>query len=57
MDKELAGNLLRKEAQINKLFSPSKNKARNIHDNPASMIGQKNLDGMHNGPFEDEEEE
>lgn len=39
MDKTLAENLLKKEAQINKLFSPSKSKPLNIHENPKTMIG------------------
>ena len=38
-DKELAENVIKKEAQINKLYSPSVQKALNIHENSVKKIG------------------
>ena len=35
VDKELAVNLLKKEAQINKLYKPNLVRALNIHENSA----------------------
>lgn len=50
IDSEMAENLIKKEAQINKLFTPTKNKPLNIHENSVKKVGQKNLDGMHQSP-------
>ena len=50
IDSEMAENLIKKEAQINKLFTPTKNKALNIHENSVKKVGQRNLDEMHQSP-------
>jgi len=50
IDTELAENLLKKEAQINRLYSPEKSKALNIHENSVKKVGQKNLEEMHKTP-------
>ena len=47
MDKELAENVIKKEAQINKLYSPSVSKPLNIHENSVKKIGQSHLIAMH----------
>ena len=48
VDRELAVNLLKKEAQINKLYKPSFVRALNIHENSVQKFGQHNLVNMHN---------
>jgi hypothetical protein len=47
IDSEMAENLLKREAQINKLYTPTKQKNLNIHESPAKAIGQKHLTDMH----------
>jgi hypothetical protein len=47
VDKELAVNLLKKEAQINKLYKPSMTRGLNIHENSVNHFGQKHLVNMH----------
>ena len=47
VDTEMAENLLKREAQINKLYTPTKQKNLNIHESPAKAIGQKHLNDMH----------
>ena len=46
-DKELAENLLKKEAQINKLYKPTLVRALNIHENSVKKIGQQHLVNMY----------
>ena len=50
IDTEMAENLLKREAQINKLYTPTKQKNLNIHESPAKAIGQKHLNDMHQTP-------
>jgi len=45
-DKTATDNLIKKEAQINKLYSPKKSDTLNIHDNSVKKVGQNNLDAM-----------
>ena len=49
-DREHAENLIKKEAQINKLYQAQQAKQLNIHDNSVKKIGQHNLNMMHQTP-------
>ena len=46
-DKELAADVLKKEAQINKLYRATPEKSLNIFDNPTKNVGNTNLVMMH----------
>ena len=50
MDKAMAENLIKKEAQINKLYSPNKAKPLNIHENSVKNVGAAHLRDMHLTP-------
>ena len=49
-DKQLAENLLKKEAQINRLFKPQVRSPLNIHENTVEKVGSSNLVDMHRTP-------
>ena len=50
IDEELAENLLKKEGQLNKLYSATQSKGFNIHENSVKKVGQRNLTDMFRTP-------
>jgi hypothetical protein len=46
LDRELAENLVKKEAQINKLYRPNLVRPLNIHEESVNKASQQNLEKM-----------